>query len=141
MANIKPLDIATEKWVRRATVAGPDYTLGVQNPKKAWDQACKEAEKAYQQAVITAAQQGRYGKGIAKAGMSKWQEGAIKKGPTRFTEGVNLARDNWKTGFEPYAKVIQSVSLPERGPKGDPRNLQRVAAIATALRAAKEKLA
>ena len=36
-------------------------------------------------------------------------------------------------GFQPYADTIRSTTLPPRFPKGDPRNLERTKAIATAL--------
>ena len=140
MANIKPLDQSSDKWSRRASVAGEDYLFGVRSPRQAWDTAAAAAEPNYKAAVVAAANAGRFGKGVRKAGNAKWQTGAITKGPTRFSEGVALAKPAWEAGFAPYQRVIETISLPARGPKGSPANLQRVTLVSAALRAAAEKI-
>lgn len=140
MAAIKPIEQATDKWVRRAGVAGPDYEAGIRNPRRAWAEATKAAERNYQAGVTQAAAQGRFGKGVVAAGDEKWKSGALKKGPGRFAEGVAIGKDEWAKGFSPYHAAIGAVVLPERGPKGDPKNLQRVAAIDTALRTLKTRI-
>ena len=140
MAAIKPIEQATDKWVRRASVAGPDYENGVRNPRRGWAEASKAAEKNYQAGVTAAAARGAFGKGVSAAGEEKWKSNALKKGPGRFAEGVSIGRDEWAKGFGPYHAAINAISLPERGPKGDAKNIQRVAAIATALRNLKTKI-
>jgi len=139
MANIKDLDASSDKWTRRASVAGVDYQAGVNNPRRNWEDASLDAEQNYKVGVIAAANAGRYGRGVKEAGDEKWKKNAIAKGPSRFAEGVALAQDDWAEGFRPYHDVIKSLKLPPRGPKGSPANIQRVAAVATALRALKEK--
>lgn len=139
MAAIKSIDQASDKWVRRASVAGPDYQSGVANPRRSWSEASTAAEDSYKSGVTQAATQGRYGKGVKAAGEGRWKENAIKKGPGRFAEGVSIAKDEWQKGFAPYHAAIGAIQLPPRGPAGDPKNLQRVAAVATALRQLKIK--
>jgi hypothetical protein len=46
---------------------------------------------------------------------------------------VQIAKDDYAKGFGPYANVIAATTLPPRYPKGDPRNIERVSAIAQAL--------
>jgi hypothetical protein len=140
MADIKSLDRAADKWQRRAAVAGADYLDGVRAPRRSWSEAAASANASYVQGVTQAAQAGRYAAGVKAAGDSRWSEGAAKKGPNRFAEGVSLAVGEWQRGFSPYAEAIRALSLPPRGPTGSPQNLQRVQAIAQALRAAKEKI-
>lgn len=139
MANIKPIDQSSDKWSRRAGVAGEDYRMGVESPRRAWGEAAVAGESNYKDGVTRAAAAGRYGKGVRAAGDAKWRRGAIEKGVSRFGEGVRLAVDEWKKGFSPYQSAISAISLPPRGPAGDAKNLQRVAAIAAALRSLKEK--
>ena len=140
MPAIKTIEQASDKWVRRSSVAGPDYQAGVTNPKRSWAEASGAAEESYKLGVTQAAQQGRYLKGVKAAGDSKWRENAIKKGPGRFAEGVSLSKDQWAKGFAPYHAAIGALALPARGPKGDPKNLQRVVAVANALRQLKTKI-
>jgi hypothetical protein len=139
MANIKPIGQSSSKWVSRAAVAAPEYLAGVSNPRTQWETAAAGSEANYKTAVVAAANAGKFGRGVRKAGNAKWLSGATKKGPTRFAEGVALAQPNWESGFRPYQAGIEALVLPARGPKGSPANLQRVAAVATTLRAISEK--
>lgn len=141
MANIKDINTSSSKWVARASVAGPDYTKGIQNPRVPWQTAAASAQANWQAGVTAAAAAGRFASGVNKAGNAKWQTNATTKGPARYTEGVALAQGAWQTAFGPYQTVISNVTLPPRGPVGSPQNLQRVSAITQALRAAKTSAA
>lgn len=138
MAAIKPMEQASDKWTRRAAVAGEDYRAGVMSPRTPWDQASIAADGNYRQGVTAAANAGRYAGGVRKAGVERWRQNAAAKGPQRFAEGVALSTGEWQRGFQPYHAAISGLSLPARGPAGSPQNLQRVTAVATALRAVRE---
>ena len=131
-----PVDVgrAVSKWKRRAAVAGEDYVAGVQNPSRSWSQAAQAAAPNYAAGVTAAIQRGGFAKGVQAAGDARWQQGAAQKGPTRFAEGVALAEPQYSAGIGRVAAVINAVALPPRQPTGSPANIQRVAAIATALR-------
>ncbi len=133
MANIRSASDIADKWGRVTPARSVDYKKGVENPKRDWAEAAEAAEGTYKQAVVEAANAGRYGKGVAKAGTAKWKANAIAKGPSRFAAGVALGKGAYLKGFSPYQEVIANTALPPRGPKGDPANLQRVVVIATAL--------
>jgi len=139
MAAIKPIEQSSSKWVNRASIAGPDYLLGIQNPRKSWATGAAEGEANYKAGVTAAANAGRFGIGVKSVGDEKWRNGAIKKGPGRFAEGVAIGKDDWGKGFSPYQSAIAALALPSRGPKGSPQNIQRVSTLCTALRALKEK--
>lgn len=139
MANIKNLDQSSDKWVRRASVAAPDYTAGIENPRASWEDSAVAADANYRAGVTAAANRGAFASGVRGAGNEKWKRGSLQKGPARFAEGVAIAKDDWARGFSPYREAIAAVKLPPRGPAGSPQNLQRVAAIATALRTLRER--
>lgn len=139
MPAIKALDRIGEKWSRVTAAATSDYTAGVTNPRVDWADATAKADKNYASGVQAAVSAGRFAKGVRAAGTQKWQNAAQEKGTQRFASGVQLARSAYETGFAPYRTVIANLSLPARGPKGDPANIQRVAAVATALRNEKLK--
>ncbi|RLC81857.1 MAG: hypothetical protein DRJ03_19725 [Chloroflexi bacterium] len=134
MAEIKSLSSIRDKWIRVTPGRTEDYKLGVSQPKRDWAQATEAQEDVWKSAITEAAAKGMFGKGVRTAGSSKWREKALTKGPGRFAEGVMVAGPEFEKGFKPYAEVIETTDLPPRFPKGDPRNIQRVAAIATALR-------
>jgi hypothetical protein len=137
MATIKDMSRIGSKWKRVASGAQAEYEEGVRNPRTSWASATKAAESAYEAGLRASLSNKSFGKGVTKAGDAKWQAAAVNKGPSRFSEGVALSQDAYEAGFAPYREVIARTSLPERGAKGDPKNIERVKAIAAALHNAK----
>ena len=133
MAEIKPTAKIKEKWTRVTPQRAQDYSMGIEAPKRPWDTSAIAAKESHKSAMVAAAAQDAYAKGVSKAGNAKWQAKAKAKGPGRFAEGVQLAGDDYEKGFAPYADEIAKTVLPPRFPRRDPRNLQRVTAIANAL--------
>jgi len=137
MPRVKSISSIAEKWARVTPARAADYRTGVENPTNDWAEEAIKAEDRYVRGVTEAANAGRYGKGVSSAGTAKWKHGASKKGPSRFAEGVAIARPDYEKGFAPFRDTIESTDLPPRGPKGDPANISRVTAIASALHARK----
>jgi len=133
MADIKSLDKIGRKWTEVTPQRAGEYEEGVKNPRKSWQQATEEAADSYSEGVTAAISNNSFAKGVGEAGDAKWREGALNKGVRRWPEGVRLGGDAYRQGFAPYHSVIQGVTLPPRGPKGDPRNYDRVKAIGEAL--------
>ncbi len=128
------------KWVRRAAVATEDYKAGVQNPRRDWEAATVEAKDIHKQATMEALNRGAFQAGVEQAGTEKWKRKSLGKGADRFASGVSDAEKDYSTAVGPYLDAIEGVKLPPRGPKGDPKNIARVAAIAKALRDQKLKI-
>jgi hypothetical protein len=110
---------------------------GVQQPRQSWAQATVSAEASWQAGVQQAISDKRWARGVQQAGDQTWQAKTVQKGQSRFAEGVSQAQPDYQQGVAPYLQVIESVQLPPRGPKGDPRNIERVRVLAQALRARK----
>jgi len=140
MPPVKPLSRIAEKWARVAKASQQEYAEGVQHPRADWAERTLAANDSYKTALQQAISEDRFAQGVDKAGTQKWQENAIKKGPQRWAQGINLATNYYEKGFAPYRQVIESIQLPPRGPKGDPNNIQRVAIIAQALHEEKQRL-
>jgi hypothetical protein len=136
MPAVKPVDRVVRKWIERARVAGPEYEAGVSAPRVAWDAAASAAEPIWKDAVTRAAAEGRFGAGVKAAGTQKWQSRAKAKGPGRFSEGVAVAEPDFRAGWTPIRAAIEAASLPARGPKGSPNQVQRFQAMRDALIAA-----
>jgi hypothetical protein len=132
--QIKPADVIAAKYATRGAAAGQDYATGVQAPRTDWAQATESSAPAWGAGVQMAVSNGSFSKGVARAGSAKWQRKASGVGAQRYGPGVTAAKQDYATGVAPYLQVIANLSLPPRGPKGDPGNINRVAAIATALR-------
>jgi len=133
MAAIKDAAAIATKWARVTPSRTTDYTEGVQNPRRSWAQATTQAKGAYEEGVTQAIARDAYARGVNAAGDAKWQTNTAKKGSTRWGEGVRLSEQAYAQGFEPSRQIIASTTLPPRGPRGDQRNIDRVAVLARAL--------
>lgn len=133
MAEIKSMANIRDKWTRVTPGRTEDYKLGIQNPKRDWEEETAAAEGNWKAGVDAAQAKGLFGKGVHKAGSKKWQEKALKKGPGRFAEGVYIAGPDYEKGFAPFRDAIERVDLGPRFPRRDPRNLERVKRVVDAL--------
>lgn len=130
--QIKSLDKIREKWVRRAGSAGAEYEEGVTNPGKDWEVNTKAAEAAYMAGLQASMAKKTWAKGLSGK-KEKWARNAINKGASRYPGGVALAGGDYQTGFGPSHAVIAGLTLPARGPAGDPANIRRVEMVDKAL--------
>jgi hypothetical protein len=137
MPQVKSIDRISSKWARVASVSQGEYEEGVRNPRSDWAEQARLAEGNYERGVQQSIQRKAFGKGVAKAGTAKWQERTLTKGPSRWADGIQQSKNAYEQGFAPYREVIQRTTLPPRGPKGDPKNVQRVAVLAEALHSEK----
>jgi len=131
---VKSRSAAADKWERRAGSAGQEYKQGVETTGKDWEASSKAAEPAYKLGVTEAANAGRYGTGVAKAGNQKWRANASALGPDRFASGVAQAKPAYTAGIGPVLAALSAVDLTARGPVGSAGNLGRVTSVVNALR-------
>ncbi len=125
-------DIAS-KWARVTPERTVDYELGVTNPAKDWEKETLAAEKRYEEGIKASITRKAFGRGVKAAGTAKQKSKTILKGIPRWPEGVRGAEDDMRKGMEPVVKTLEALTLPERYPTGDPRNIERVKAIQQAL--------
>lgn len=128
-----------QKWSRRASGASEDYKQGVESTSASWSANATAAKEVWKQAVTAAAGRGAFEKGVARSGDAKWKSNTVSKGPMRFAQGVGVAESDYSSQVGPYLQLIGATDLPPRGPAGSPGNIQRVSALATALRGLKER--
>ena len=138
MAKIRPLSDIAAKFATVTPQRADEYVKGVEASEVDWANATAAAEGAYNDGVTKAISRKAFGKGVKAAGSEKYKKGVREKGGQRFSAGVSLAGPAYAEGFAKFHQVIASTVLPPRFARRDPRNLQRVAAIATALGKAKE---
>lgn len=135
MTAIKPLDQSATTWERRSSAASADYVLGTTNPRRPWAASTLAAEGNYKAAVVAAANAGRQGKGVQRAGDAKWHAGIARKGEANYVTGVTGAGADWSRGFAPSQAAIAALQLPPRAARGTPSNNQRSIVVGAALHA------
>lgn len=137
MAAIKTLDRIVKKWDTASAAATGEYQTGIETTDKDWAKNAAAAEKNYNAGVQAAIGRGSFGKGVSRAGHAAWRAASMSKGVSRWAQGISASLENYRKGFEPYRAIISNLTLPDRGPKGDAKNIERVRVVASALHAAK----
>jgi hypothetical protein len=132
--QVKDAATVAAKWTQRASAAGAAYTAGVNGTQKDWASDTAAAAPAWAAGVAQAASNGSFAKGVNAAGTAKWKAKAANVGAARYPQGVQAATQYYQTGITSVLQVLAGLSLPARGPKGDPGNLNRVSVVTTALR-------
>jgi hypothetical protein len=137
--KVKDLGQSAKKFSTNAQAGSANYATGVQN-NQSWATQTEAAAPTWAQGVSAAASNGRFAKGVAKAGQAKWQQNSVQKGQSRFQSAVAspMAQQNWQAGFQPYASVIAGINKPPKGVRGSPGNYAIVQAIGDALHKAKQ---
>ena len=139
MPVVKNVAKIAEKWARVTPQRSADYEAGVKDPTRDWAANTVAANAAYKAGISESVAKDRFLKGVQKAGTETWKRKAVEVGPARFAQGVQVAAPDYEKGFAPFRDVIEKTTLPPRFAKGDPRNIDRVRAMATALADAKRK--
>lgn len=134
---IKSASVSAKKFVDRASVSSGDYLDGVRGTDKDQAALAVAAAPIYKQAVIKAANEGRYEKGVQKAGRQAYIDGVTKKGEARFAEGVAASAAKYAANSSEYDSARSAADNMPRGVKGSAENLARVATVVKALRAKK----
>lgn len=137
MAVIKSMSEIAKKWASVTPTRSTYYEDGVRTTAKDWAGAATAAAGSYAAGVSEAVSRGAFANGVSKRGTSGWRESTLAK-KARWGEGVRLGEAKYTAGFAPFRGVIESVTLPPKGPRGDPSNYARCEAIGAALTAARK---
>ena len=132
-AKIRSAEEIADKWAEITPGRSGYYAAGVEDPLEDWETNTSLAQAAYKAAVSAADIAARFLGGVKRAGTAKWKRKAMAVGPSRFSEGVAVAKDDFRTGFAPHQAVIAATEIPDRKPRGDPANYERSKKIGTAL--------
>jgi len=129
------LERTVAKWLNRAKVARPDYEAGVKSPKRPWYEQTIKSVGTYKAAITRPEIPLLFERGVKRAGKERWETMALKKGADRYTPGVELSEPYYRGQMGEILSEIERITIPERAPRGDIRNLERVKQIFVQLHA------
>ena len=124
--KVKPIEQSAEKWVRNAGSASGEYAQEAEAAAAHWQSRASGAGKDWKAGVTEGGAESRFTSGVQRAGASKYARGIREKGASRYSGGVSAGKDDYAARTQPYMAALASVDAPERGLRGDPKNLQRV---------------
>ena len=137
MAVIKSMSEIAQKWASVTPGRAAYYETGVRTTAKDWAGSASAAAGSYAAGVQEAIGRQAYQSGVSSRGTSGWREATLAK-KDRWAAGVRIGESRYTQGFAPFRAVIEGVTLPPRGPRGDPGNYARSEAIGLALTAARK---
>lgn len=135
--KVKDVGASAQKFAQRASAAASDYISGVKNPRTSWQGATLAGEANYESGVQEAIGRKAFGSGVQKVSDATWSNKAATKGGRNYPTAVREAAPDWQAGFAPYASVLNSTTLPPRGPRGSAMNYDRSRAVGEALNKAR----
>lgn len=139
MVNIRSSSEISDRWESNAGNR-QNYEAGVENPVRSWKDETAAAGERWAEGVRQAADNDQFGRGVQDLEDRDWQEKALAVGAGRLSKGVSENVDKFEQGFAPFRDVIESTSLPAKGPSGDvDANIERARVMAQALADAKRQ--
>ena len=133
--KVKSIDVSTSKWSDNAGRAATEMATNAVAAAETWATNTAKSADNYHMAVTAANVKERFRRGVVRAGASKFARKVSAVAAGRFSEGVGAAREDYKTGAEPYFSTLAALTLSPRKPRGDPSNYNRVQEVGKALNA------
>lgn len=133
--KVKPVAVAAEKWTANAARAADDYAAEAQAASGIWETNTKAAKDNYHKSITAAGIADRFLGGVARAGAGKYARKIVDVAKDRFAPGIHAAKQDYIERVTPFLETIAGLTLPKRGPRGDPANYNRVEAVGKALSA------
>ena len=137
LVKFKDLNASAAKLAQNGQQAATAYKTNAAAAGQSWQDNTVASEPNYVQGTQDAISRGAFGKGVSRAGASKYvgQINAVA-GP-RFSDGMSKAGPAWQKGFGPIAAAVAGKDIGPRGPRGSAQNKQRANNMSDAFRAAK----
>lgn len=133
--EVKDVSASVEKWASRAAAASGLYAEEAEKKADKWVKNAQGAQGNYQQGISAAGVPMRFARGVAKAGSAKFARMIREKGSGRYSAGVSIGKEEYKSDVEPFFSTLAALTLSPRKMRGDPSNLNRVSEVAKALNA------
>jgi len=133
--EVKPIEGSGTKWADNAARAAGEFATNAAAAAERWARQTAAAVDTFGQAISAPGIKNRFRSGVAKAGAAKFARKINDVARDRFGPGVGAAKEDYKSGAEPYFSTLAGLSLSQRKPKGDPANYKRVEEVGKALNA------
>ncbi len=135
-------NISVQEAASRLSSAGFNfadrYQSGVEGKGGEWQRGAAAAEGNYQAGIQKALAEKSFGKGVSRAGATRYDDGVRTKGVNNWPTGMQLAEDRYIEGVTPFQGLWDAALPTPRGPKGSPANLKRMTENVQRFQAAKK---
>jgi len=133
--KVKPVSVAADKWDDNAARAADAFATEAEAASSLWEAQTKGAKDNYHKAITAPGIADRFIGGVTRAGAAKFARKIRDVAKDRFPGGIHAAKVDYTERVTPFLETIAALTLPKRGPRGDPANYNRVEAVGKALSA------
>jgi len=124
-------DIA-KKWGDVTPARSTYYEAETPKADSTWEANAVASKGTYKAAVADPKIGDRFAGGL-KGKAAKFKRKVVDVGVARYGPGISAAVADMQAGFDPYASELATIEVPDRGPRGDPKNKEIVSKIFDAL--------
>jgi len=135
--KVKTVEETVSKWADVTPARASYYEKYASVAGEEWATRTKAAAANYKAAVTAADIDKRFVGGVSKAGPEKFNRKVKEVGVSRFGPGITAAKPDYQAEVSWVLSTISATDIPDRKPRGDPANFDRVKAIGTALNKAR----
>ena len=130
--TISAAEVAT-KWADVTPGKSSYYESGTSGMGGEWESRTAGAKSTYKTALSVAGIEDRFAGGVRRAGGAKWERKVSAVGVSRFGPGIGAAKEDYAAGVGDFLSLLSGMSIPDRGPRGDPGNYAIVQKVGDAL--------
>ncbi len=127
--KVKPLEDTVKRWVEETPKRSTYYERYTPEAAETWEKNAIGAAAIYKAAVQAADIDKRFAGGIKRVGAAKFRRKVTSVGVARFGPGITAAEEDYKSGIAWVIEELNKIEVPERKPRGDPSNYDRVRKI------------
>jgi len=131
--KVKPKEDVVTKWIEEAPKRATYYGKYTPAAAEDWEKNAVAAAGIYKSAVQAANIDKLFAGGIKRVGASKFRRKVESVGVSRYGPGITAAREDYEAGIDWVLSELAAIDIPERKPRGDPANYDRVRKIGEAL--------
>jgi len=130
---VKSKDKVVKKWTEEAPRRAPYYEEETPAAAERWESEAVGAASTYKTAVSAPDIDKRFAGGIKRVGAAKFRRKVVSVGVARYGPGITAAKEDYDAGIDWVLAELAAVEVPERKPRGDPSNYERVKKIGDTL--------
>ena len=109
--KVKPIEASTTKWGENAARAAGEFATNAAAAGEDWARNTAGAADNFAQAITAPGIKNRFRSGVVKAGAAKFVRKINDVGRDRFGPGVAAAKEDYKSGAEPFFSTLAGVTL------------------------------
>lgn len=105
--KVKPVDLATRKWLERARAGASLYAERVKTPRRDPIKAAIANRSALEAKMSQKSTWDKWEERLSAVGMEGWLNATLTKGVQRYPQGIEFGKDKWRGFYEQFSRHLE----------------------------------